>query len=128
MGGAPVVGRAHYDMGPYDARNGLLFPAVPPMKSMTAMASSVEALRPGFIPATAPQADRTAERPPQPEANDLEPSVYRFILKHSLKRQILLLLLTLASFPFLYYSLDLPKTIVNRAIAGKQFPEPFLGF
>ncbi len=98
------------------------------MKTMTAMASSVEALRPGFIPGAAPQADLAAEKPPQPEANDLEPSVYRFILKHSLKRQILLLLLTLSSFPFLYYSLDLPKTIVNRAIAGKHFPEQFLGF
>src|SRR5438270_5372112 len=125
--GVPPARRPHYDMGPYDARNGL-FPAAPPMKTMTGMASSVEALRPGFIPGAAPQADLAAEKPPQPEANDLEPSVYRFILKHSLKRQIFLLLLTLASFPFLYYSLDLPKTIVNRAIAGKQFPEPFLGF
>ena len=98
------------------------------MKTMAAMASSVEALRPGFIRGAAPSADLKAEQPPQPEANDLEPSVYRFILKHSLKRQIFLLLLTLASFPFLYYSLDLPKTIVNRAIAGKRFPEQFLGF
>jgi len=98
------------------------------MKTMTAVASSVEALRPGFIRGAAPPADLAAEKPPQPEANDLEPSVYRFILKHSLKRQILLLLLTLSSFPFLYYSLDLPKTIVNRAIAGKHFPEQFLGF
>src|ERR1700728_3042492 len=57
----------------------------------------------------------------------LEPTVYRFILRHSLKQQILLLLLTLASFPFLYYSLDLPKTIVNHAIGGKHFPETFLG-
>jgi putative ABC transport system ATP-binding protein len=114
-------------MGLYDARNGL-FPAAAPMKTMTAMASSVEALRPGFIRGAAPSADLAAEKPPQPEANDLEPSVYRFILHHSLKQQILLLLLTLASFPFLYYSLDLPKTIVNRAIAGKRFPEPFLGF
>src|SRR5947208_3477451 len=101
------------------------------MKAMTAAASSADAvLRPGLLPGVAPQSD--AERVPRPpippEVSDLEPSVYRFILKHSLKRQIFLLLLTLASFPFLYYSLDLPKTIVNRAIAGKHFPEPFLGF
>src|SRR6266478_5993761 len=100
------------------------------MKAMTAAASSADAvLRRGLLPGVAPQSD--AERVPQPpippEVNDLEPSVYRFILKHSLKRQILLLLLTLSSFPFLYYSLDLPKTIVNGAIAGKQFPEQFLG-
>src|SRR5256884_861697 len=101
------------------------------MKAMTAAASSADAvLRPGLLPGVAPQSD--AERVPQPpippEVSDLEPSVYRFILKHSMKQQILLLLLTLSSFPFLYYSLDLPKTIVNRAIAGKHFPEPFLGF
>ena len=101
------------------------------MKAMTAAASSADAvLRPGLLPGVAPQSD--AERVPQPpippEVSDLESSVYRFILKHSMKQQILLLLLTLSSFPFLYYSLDLPKTIVNRAIGGKHFPEQLLGF
>src|SRR5213078_2074171 len=101
------------------------------MKAMTAAASSADAvLRPGLLPGVAPQSD--AERVPQPpippEVSDLEPSVYRFILKHSMKQQILLLLLTLSSFPFLYYSLDLPKTIVNKAIGGKHFPEQLLGF
>ena len=98
---------------------------------MTAAASSADAvLRPGLLPGVAPQSD--AERVPQPpippEVSDLEPSVYRFILKHSMKQQILLLLLTLSSFPFLYYSLDLPKTIVNKAIGGKTFPEHLFGF
>src|SRR5690349_18213207 len=126
--GAPPARGPHYDMGLYDARNGLLFPAAPPMKTMTAMASSVEALRPGLIPGTAPQ-DFAAQKPPQPEANDLEPSVYRFILKYSMKQQIFLLLLTLASFPFLYYSLDLPKTIVDKAIKeGARFPQVLFGF
>src|SRR5437879_13532575 len=99
------------------------------MKSVTAMASSAdELLRPCFFPGAQPHADAApGPKPPAPESGDLEPSVYRFILKYSLKQQILLLLLTLASFPFLYYSLDLPKTIVNGAIAGKQFPEQFLG-
>ena len=99
------------------------------MKAVTAMASSAdEALRPGFFRGTEPHAEATpATKPPAPDTGDLEPSVYRFILKYSMKQQILLLLLTLASFPFLYYSLDLPKTIVNRAIAGKTFPEQFLG-
>src|ERR1700729_1484397 len=75
-----------------------------------------------------------AEKPSEPPLNpardieeSLEPSVYRFILRHSLKRQILLLVLTLVSFPFLYYSLDLPKTIINHAIGGKHFPQEFLG-
>ena len=43
-------------------------------------------------------------------------------------QQIMLLVLTLVSFPFLYYSLNLPKTIINRAIHGHHFPEEFLGF
>ena len=37
----------------------------------------------------------------------------------------MLLVLTLVSFPFLYFSLDLPKTIINRAIGGKQFPQEY---
>jgi putative ABC transport system ATP-binding protein len=67
---------------------------------------------------------------PETEAGDpnaLEPTIYRFILKHSLAQQFLLLLFTLISFPFLYFSLDLPKTIVNQAIGGKQFPQSILG-
>ena len=67
-------------------------------------------------------------KPAPPVEDSLEPSVYRFILRHSLKQQIMLLILTLVSFPFLYYSLDLPKTIVNRAIGGKHFPQEFLGY
>jgi putative ABC transport system ATP-binding protein len=66
--------------------------------------------------------------PASPIEDSLEPTVYRFILRHSLKQQIMLLVLTLVSFPFLYYSLDLPKTIINRAIGGKHFPQEFLGF
>ena len=67
----------------------------------------------------------------EPEGGDpnaLEPSIYRFILKHSLPYQLMLLGLTLVSFPFLYFSLDLPKTIVNRAIAGHQLPQRYLGY
>src|SRR5579863_2970816 len=79
----------------------------------------------------APDAEMASQEPPIKPAPDiadnLEPSVYRFILRHSLKQQIILLVLTLVSFPFLYYSLDLPKTIVNQAIGGKHFPATFLG-
>jgi putative ABC transport system ATP-binding protein len=79
----------------------------------------------------APEAEMASQEPPVKPAPDtrdsLEPSVYRFILRHSLRQQIMLLILTLASFPFLYYSLELPKTIVNRAIGGKHFPQIFLG-
>jgi putative ABC transport system ATP-binding protein len=70
-------------------------------------------------------------KPPETDAGDpnaLEPTIYRFILKYSLGQQFLLLIFTLLSFPFLYFSLDLPKTIVNQAIGGKQFPQGILGF
>lgn len=55
----------------------------------------------------------------------MESSIFRFILRHSVRQQIVLTLMTLASFPFLYASLDLPKRIVNEAIAGKKLPESF---
>jgi ABC-type multidrug transport system fused ATPase/permease subunit len=65
---------------------------------------------------------------PAREAEGLDPSIYGYILHYSLREQIYLVIVTLLSFPFLYYSLDLPKQIVNDAISGKQFPQSFLGF
>ncbi|HEX3538284.1 MAG TPA: ABC transporter ATP-binding protein [Stellaceae bacterium] len=76
------------------------------------------------VPGETPRLDASAAKP---EPSALESTIYRFILKYSLKQQIFLLLLTLASFPFLYYSLDLPKTIINHAIGGKRFPQELLG-
>jgi ABC-type multidrug transport system fused ATPase/permease subunit len=58
----------------------------------------------------------------------MEPTIFRFILRYSWRQQLLLLGLTVGSFPFLYASLDLPKTIVNRAIDGKDFPKTYFGF
>ena len=65
---------------------------------------------------------------PQSGADGLDPSIYGYILHYSLREQIYLVVATLFSFPFLYYSLDLPKLIVNRAISGKDFPQNFLGW
>jgi len=108
------------------------------MKGMAAPATTAEqTLRPArdalrLFPE--PQKRATSSpttKPPEREAEDpnaLESTIYRFILRHSLRQQLLLLLLTLVSFPFLYYSLDLPKTIVNRAIGSKQFPQDIFGF
>src|SRR5690349_20825450 len=59
------------------------------------------------------------------EDPELEPTLYGFIIRHSYKRQIVILVMTLISFPFLYYSLSLPKTIINRAIGGHKFPQAF---
>ncbi|MGA8550802.1 MAG: ABC transporter ATP-binding protein [Stellaceae bacterium] len=58
----------------------------------------------------------------------LEPKIYGFILRYSWREQIYVVVMTLLSFPFLYYSLDLPKVIINRAISGKHFPQHFLWF
>lgn len=60
----------------------------------------------------------------------MESTIYRFILRYSKREQIILLVMTLISFPFLYYSLDLPKRIVNEALGAKgttDFPITFLG-
>ena len=57
----------------------------------------------------------------------MEPSIFRFVLRYSRSEQIKLVLMTLAAFPFLYFSLDLPKTIINKAISGDVFPRHFLG-
>jgi len=43
-------------------------------------------------------------------------SMYGFIWRYSKREQLIALFLTLISFPFLYYSFDLPKTIINKAI------------
>jgi putative ABC transport system ATP-binding protein len=100
------------------------------MKAMAAVVTPVdEALHPELLPDLASPVDaRAVPKPPPPEDNDLEPTIYRFILKYSLRPQILLLLFTLASFPFLYLSLNLPKTIINHAIReDAKFPQPILG-
>ena len=57
----------------------------------------------------------------------MEPSVLRFVLRHSMREQIALLVMTISAFPFLYLSLDLPKIIINEAIAGADFPQQILG-
>ena len=57
----------------------------------------------------------------------LPATIYGFILRYSLRDQIYLVVVTLLSFPFLYYSLELPKVIINQAIAGKDFPWTIFG-
>jgi ABC-type multidrug transport system fused ATPase/permease subunit len=99
------------------------------MKGMAAVATPAEAApRPRWFPRLWQRSgEQPGAPPPQRNTGDLEPTIYRFILRYSLRQQVGLLILTLASFPFLYYSLDLPKTIVNRAIHGENFPQHFLG-
>jgi len=51
-------------------------------------------------------------------------------LQHSKKQQVMLLLMIVASYPFYYFTLDLPKTIINEAIGGSfaDFPKTLLGY
>ena len=58
----------------------------------------------------------------------MERGIFQFILRHSLRDQVKLVLLSAAALPFLYYSFDLPKTIINQAISGAGgFPKTILG-
>jgi ABC-type multidrug transport system fused ATPase/permease subunit len=57
----------------------------------------------------------------------MESNVYRFIFRHSWRQQIFLVVATALAFPFLYMSFDLPKTIINEAIGGTDFPKAILG-
>lgn len=54
----------------------------------------------------------------------MERSLFRYILRHSRRDQLMILLIVLASQPFYFMSLDLPKTIVNQAIEGEGFDSP----
>ena len=60
----------------------------------------------------------------------MESSIFRFVLKFSLREQAFLLALTVVSYPFFFLSLDLPKTIINEAIDTdtSAFPVDVLGY
>lgn len=59
----------------------------------------------------------------------MESGVYRFILRYSKRDQAALVLLSLAGMPILYYSFELPKIIINEALAEDgQFPKQVFGF
>ena len=58
----------------------------------------------------------------------MDRSLFRYILRHTWRDQVFLLVLTAVSFPLVYINLELPKRIVNNAIQGKHIPETFLGF
>ncbi|MEP3247972.1 MAG: ABC transporter transmembrane domain-containing protein [Sneathiella sp.] len=60
----------------------------------------------------------------------MEHSIYKYILRHSKKQQIILTIFSIASFPFLYYYLELPKIIIDQAIQAKDivFPVEIAGF
>ncbi len=49
----------------------------------------------------------------------MDKSILRFILRYSAKQQLVVVALTILSWPILYATLELPKSIVNEAIGGK---------
>ena len=59
----------------------------------------------------------------------MDSGIYRYILRYSRRDQIALVLLSLAGMPILYYSFELPKIIINEALAANgKFPKQFFGF
>jgi putative ABC transport system ATP-binding protein len=48
-------------------------------------------------------------------------SLFRYIWRYSKRDQVIIFLVVLASLPFFYISLDLPRRIVNEAIQGRAF-------
>lgn len=59
----------------------------------------------------------------------MEKNLYKFIIRHSLKQQVIITLLSIASFIPYYYYLSMPKTIINEGISGKgvQYPLDLFG-
>lgn len=59
----------------------------------------------------------------------MEHSIYRYVIRHSLRSQVVLTVLAVVSFPFLYAFYEVPKQIVNRVIQGDtgDFPAVVLG-
>lgn len=57
----------------------------------------------------------------------MEPKILNFVWRYSWREQLLILLLTICSFPLVYASLEVPKIIINDAISGDIFPKSFFG-
>jgi putative ABC transport system ATP-binding protein len=51
----------------------------------------------------------------------VDTNLFRFVWRHSRREQILILSIILASLPFYFASLDIPKKIVNDALQGRAF-------
>lgn len=58
----------------------------------------------------------------------MEKSLFKFIWKYSAPQQLIILLITVLSYPVGYVLLELPKLITNEAIQGGNFPVEIFGF
>jgi putative ABC transport system ATP-binding protein len=54
----------------------------------------------------------------------MDVSIFRYTWRHSRPQQVWLLVVVLASLPFYFLSLDLPKRIINGPIQGEGFASP----
>jgi ABC-type multidrug transport system fused ATPase/permease subunit len=57
----------------------------------------------------------------------MEKSIFTYIWKYSKRNQLILLMVTILTFPILYVSLELPKRIINDAIGGSGEAVVLLG-
>ncbi len=57
----------------------------------------------------------------------MDPRFLSFVWRYSKRDQLIILALTIASFPLVYVSLEIPKIIVNEAISGTDFPKDVFG-
>ncbi len=58
----------------------------------------------------------------------LPTNVFRYIISYSRNEQVGLVLLGLLSMPVLYATLELPKLIINSALADEHVPASFIGY
>ena len=70
---------------------------------------------------SAPSGDDSEDYP------QIDKSIYRYVLRHTFRGQLFLLLLTVLTMPLVYISLDIPKRIINQAIGGENLPQAILG-
>jgi ABC-type multidrug transport system fused ATPase/permease subunit len=54
----------------------------------------------------------------------MEPSIFKFIIRFSMKQQVTVLMITMFSLPFYYLSLEIPKKIINRALGTVEGDTP----
>ena len=62
------------------------------------------------------------------DADHLEPSIYKYILRHTRNDQLILVVVTLLSMPLIYLGLEIPKTIVNDALSSDAAGYQIFGF
>ena len=57
----------------------------------------------------------------------MEKSLFRYILKHTKRQQLFLILLTAISMPLVYLTLEIPKLIINNALGAGGIPSQIMG-